>query len=183
MILIGVVVAGWGSFETPTPTAADNGGATVEFWRLLTVGSATLPVLTLSSPITALEEAAGPEYYRLRALVLGGAFVVSGFLILTAAAVGAEPAVMPLIARALLAWFGLALVSGRALGWNYSWVLPWAALSALLYWGHSSWWEVTAQPATHLPSMLLAIGLFATGIAAYTLSPWRIRRLIGYLRA
>ncbi|MGK5444855.1 hypothetical protein ACSNN7_23930 [Micromonospora sp. URMC 105] len=183
MVLIGVVVGGWGAFEAPTPAATDTGGATVEFWRLLAVASASLPVLTLASPMEALEAAGGTAYHRLRSMVLGAAFACSSGCILTAAAVGVDPAVTPLIVRALLAWFGLALVSGRVLGWNYSWILPWGALSVLLYWGHSSstrdyrWWEFSAQPAGHLPSWLLAGGLFAAGVAAYALSPWRLHRL------
>ncbi|MDG4782018.1 hypothetical protein O7614_20370 [Micromonospora sp. WMMD961] len=182
MALIGVVVGVWGSIEAPTPTATDTGGASVEFWRLLAVGSASLPVLTLSSPLEALEATGGSSFHRLRSLVLCGVFAISSGCILTAAAVGVDAAVTPLIARALLAWFGLALISGRVLGWTYSWILPWATLCVLLYWGHSSssgdfhWWEFTAQPIGHLPSTLLAVGLFTAGVAAYNLSPWRIHR-------
>jgi len=183
MLAIAVVVGCWGWFEAPTPAATTSGGATVQFWRLLTVGSASLPVLTLASSMEALEAAAGPPYHRLRNLVLAAAFALSSGCVITAAAVGVDPAVTPLIGRALLAWFGLALISGRLLGWTYAWILPCAALCALLYWGHSAnagdyrWWEFTAQPAGHLPSWLLASGLLAAGITAYTLSPWRVRSL------
>jgi hypothetical protein len=182
MVLIGVAVAGWGLFEAPTPSASDGAGATVQFWRLLSVGSGSLPVLTLASPMKVLEEGAGPAYHRLRAAVLAGAFVISSALMLIASVVSVGLEVTPLIARALLGWFGLALVSGRVFGWNYSWILPWVVMSALLYWGPSNqqgyhWWEFTAQPATHAPSLLLTVGLFVVGIVAYTMSPWRIRRL------
>jgi hypothetical protein len=73
----------------------DGGAHRRQFWRLLAVGSATLPVLTLASPMKSLEEAAGSAYYRLRAATLGAAFAVSSTVILTAGAVGADPAVTP----------------------------------------------------------------------------------------
>lgn len=180
MVSIGVIVWAWGAFETSVPAANVAGGAKIQFWRLLAVGSACLPVLTLESSMEALEAAGGSHYQRLRSAVLGGAFLVSSACILVAAAVGIGLAVTPLIARALVAWFGLALISGRLLGWNYSWILPWAALCALLYWGHSSgagdyrWWEFSAQPAAHLPSLMLALTLFAIGLVAYWMSPWRV---------
>jgi hypothetical protein len=182
MLAIGIGVMGWGTFEVPTPAATESGGTAVQLWRLLAVAAAALPALTLASPMETLEAAAGPPYHRLRSAVLAGAFVLSSFCIITGAAIGVHPAVIPLIARALLAWFGLALISGRVLGWNHAWILPCAAMAVLLYWGHTGnadhqWWEFTAQPADHLESLLLACGLFAGGLVAYVLSPWRINRI------
>jgi ABC-type amino acid transport substrate-binding protein len=133
MIVVGVVVGGWGSFEACTPAATDSGGSQVPIWRLLAVGSALLPVLTLASPLQALEAAASLPYHRVRCFVLAGALATSSACILTGAVVGLDVAVASLIARALLAWFGLALVSGRVLGWSHSWVLPSAVMCVLLY--------------------------------------------------
>jgi len=134
-----LIAVGWGAYATVVPAATDSGGANVEFWRLLGVGSGTLPVLTLASPMHALEAAGGAAYHRLRGWVLGGA---------------------------------------------YSWIPPWVAVCAILYWGHGAsggyrWWEFTVQPAGHLPSLLLAVGLCVAGLAAYALTPWRIRHLAG----
>lgn len=184
MVLIAAVAVGWGAYATVVPAATDSGGANVEFWRLLGVGSGTLPVLTLASPMHALEAAGGAAYHRLRGWVLGGAFAVSAACVLTAMTVAVDPTLTPLVARALLAWFGLALLGGRVLGWAYSWIPPWVALCAILYWGHGAsggyrWWEFTVQPAGHLPSLLLAVGLCVAGLAAYALTPWRIRYLAG----
>lgn len=130
-----------------------------------------------------LEAAGARPFHRLRSLVLGLAFLLSSASVLTATAIGVDGAAALLIARALPAWFGLALLSGRILGWTHSWILPWAALCVLIYWGHSGnpgeyrWWEFTAQHIDHLPSALLAGTLFAAGLLAYTLSPWRAHRL------
>ncbi|BCL15774.1 hypothetical protein [Micromonospora sagamiensis] len=188
MIVIGVVVGGWGSLEASTPAATDSGGSQVPIWRLLAVGSGLLPVLTLASPLQALEAAAGLPYHRTRCFVLWGALAISSACILTAATVGMDVAVAPVIVRALLAWFGLALVSGRVLAWSYSWVLPSAVMCVLLYWGHDRtgrtyrWWEFTAHPVGHLPSMVLAGILLTAGLTAYALSPWRIHRVTQFLR-
>ncbi|MFG3702296.1 hypothetical protein ACGF5C_31075 [Micromonospora sp. NPDC047620] len=183
VIVLAVVAAVWGSFEASTPAASDSRGSTVPLWRLLAVGAALVPALTLASPMEALEAAAGRSYHRLRNAVLAGATVTSSVCFLTGAALGANLEAIPLIARALPAWLGLALISGRILGWNYTWVAPCGVVCVLLYWGPSSgegfrWWEFTAQEAGDLPSLLLSVGLFASGLAAYSLTPWRVRNIL-----
>ncbi len=138
-------------------------------------------MLTLISPIAALEEAAGVAFYRLRLVVLTGTLILSSVFILMGAWVGVGVAVLPIIQRSVLAWFGLSLISGRIFGWNASWIFPCGTLCVLIYWGHGTqgyqWWEFTAQPANHLPSALLALSLLLAGVLSVTLSPWRIYRL------
>lgn len=183
MIVIGVVVGGWGALGASVPAATSSGVAEVPLWRLLAVGSASLPVLTLASPLQALETTATSSYYLLRRLVLCIAFAISSICILVGAVVGIGPGAAPVLARALLVWFGLALVSGRVLSWTYSWVLPCVIMCVLHYWGHDPsghgyrWWEFTVHPAGHLPSMILAFACLVAGLAAYALSPWRINTL------
>ncbi|WP_328474917.1 hypothetical protein OHA21_16495 [Actinoplanes sp. NBC_00393] len=182
MVLIGAVVAGWGQFEAPTPAAVDGGGTSVAFWRLFAVGSATVPVLALTSPLQSLETTAGTAFHRVRAIVLAAAFVLSCACVLAGAVIGVGATVVPVLLRALLAWMGLALVGGRVFGWSRCWILPWATMCGVLYWGHSGsgeglrWWEFTGQPIEHLPSLLLSLGLFAAGLLAGVLTPWRIHR-------
>jgi hypothetical protein len=179
MVIIGASVGAWGSLEASTPSAASSGGSQVPIWRLLAVGSAVLPTLTLASPLQALEAAAGTPFYRIRNYVLGGAFAISSACMLAGAIIELGMGVGPLVARALVAWFGLALLSGRVLGWSYSWILPSAIMCVLLYWGHDRrgqdyrWWEFSAHPVSHLPSLIIAAILFVGGLVAYMLSPWR----------
>src|SRR3954471_20784757 len=78
MIAIGLVIAVWGAREVTAPAVTETGASTVQFWRLFAVASATLPVLTLASPMSELEAAGGPAYHRLRSLVLATAFLISG---------------------------------------------------------------------------------------------------------
>ncbi|WP_432988433.1 hypothetical protein [Dactylosporangium sp. CA-233914] len=180
---VGLTVYGFGSYEAVTPAATDTGSTTVQFWRLLAVGSGVLPVLTLAGSMTDLEAIGGRSYHRLRALVLGVAFVGSSACFLAAVAAGVGTSAMWQTARALIAWFGIALVSGRVLGFTYAWLLPFATLCAMLYWGFDSdagqyrWWEFTAQPAGHPASGILAIVLLVVGLAMFTSSPWRVYRL------
>jgi hypothetical protein len=114
--------------------------------------------------------------------VLAGAFAVSGGCLLTEAAVGPDPGRRCWPPGAMPAWVGLAIFCGRLLGRIYSWSRRWVALCVRLYWGATGggtyrWWEFPAQPAGHLPSVLLAAGLFALGFAVYALSPWRLYRI------
>jgi hypothetical protein len=176
---VAVTVALFGTLEVGAPSSSGD-GTLVSFWRLFSVVSGTLPVLFLSSQLSELEEAAGAEFRRVEAIALGTAFLVSGVLLVGGCLFVADPTAAGKAARALLAWFGLGLVSGRVLGWRFCWVLPWVALSALLYWGFDSgaqayaWWEFTAQPIAHTPSLLLSVGLCLGGGVAYHLTPWRL---------
>lgn len=181
-IIASLLTAAFGSFEVATPNAAGE-GTTVQFWRLFSVVAGSLPVLTLASSLSDLEAAAGAEFHWYRAMLLVGSFLFSSLLFLSAAAFAGGSTIALSMARALLAWFGLALITGRLLGWAFCWIGPWLALSTLLYWGYDSeadsyrWWEMTAQPPGHLPSLLLSIGLLFVGLAAYALTRWRIFQL------
>lgn len=181
-VLTGVLLAYFGSTDVATPTAARN-RAPVAFWRLLSVVAGSLPVLTLVSPLQALEAASGWRVSRCRLAVLLGSLLFCSAALLLGAALGAGISVIGPMTRAVLAWFGLALLTGRLLGWRFGWLGPWVALTALLYWGYSGerqvfrWWEFTAHPLEHMPSLLLSVALGLAGAVAYAASPWRRWRL------
>jgi hypothetical protein len=181
-VLTGALVACFGSIEVATPTATGE-GTTVQFWRLFSVAAGSLPVLSLTSSLQDLEAVAGAQFHRCRRLILGIVFLVSGLLVLAGAAFTGDITVVERAARALLAWFGLALISGRLFGWRLSWVAPWVAVCAILYWGYDGdgrsfrWWEFTAQPIGHVPSLVLTALLLSAGLIAYYLTPWRISHL------
>src|SRR6185503_16474114 len=89
----------------------------------------------------------------------------------------------PLV-RSVLAWFGLALVSGCLLGWRLSWLVPAMAGSALTYWTSDDlapWWDV-AGPSTSLASAVVSVACLALGLGAYRLTAWRRRSLFAALR-
>src|SRR5690349_18640706 len=67
---IAAVIAVWGSHSSAVPSASDYRGNSVQYWRLLSLGSAILPALSLASPMAALEEAAAEPFWRLQAVVL-----------------------------------------------------------------------------------------------------------------
>lgn len=178
-VLLGALSAWIGLLELPVPAAA-AGGSTIPVWQLLGVAVGAAPVLALHSHARDLE-ARTDVHRRTEHRYLAG---------LTAACFGAHLALAALtlpaantgvLARALLGWLGVALVSGRVLGWRSGWVLPAVVMSVLSFWGPAggghSWWEFTAQPLHDVPSLLLAVLLLATGLAAHALTPWRLSPL------
>lgn len=181
-VLTGVLLAYFGNTEVATPAAASD-GAPVAIWRLSSIVAGSLPVLTLVSPLQAVEAASGWRFCRCRLTVLLGSLLLCSVTLLLGAALGAGTSVIGPMTRAVLAWFGLALLAGRLIGWRFGWLGPWVALTALLYWGYNGerqvfrWWEFTAHPLEHMPSLFLSAGLCLAGSVAYAASPWRRWRL------
>lgn len=187
VVAIGATIALWGSHSTAVPSAAGSSGSTVEYWRLLSLGSAVVPALGLASPMAALEQAAAEPYWRLQALVLTSQVALSTAIVSGAAGIGVGAEASVAVARASLAWCGLAMISGRLMGWNASWILPVGSLCVLVYWGSSGdgtyrWWEFTAQPAADLSSAVLAGLLCAAGVVSYALTAWRTAWLRAHLQ-
>jgi hypothetical protein len=94
-----------------------------------------------------------------------------------------RPQALAVLARAWLAWFGLALLAGALLGWRLAWALPSGAAVVLWYWGLQGndqyrWWEFSSRPYDDVPSLLLSVALLAIGVTAYIATPWRRRRWI-----
>jgi len=179
-VALGVATAVWGSWEAATPAALDGNETHVPLWRLFAVGSAILPVLSLTGPLDTLEAAAGPAYFRLRHTVLFATFAVSFACIVYGGALQAEAGTVPLVVRATPAWFGLALLSARILGRRSAWILPWAVMCALIYWGPRGqgayhWWDFSASPPATTSTAWLSAALFALGVGAHLLTPWRVR--------
>lgn len=180
---VAVLAALFGSTKVGLPTAG-GGAPTVSFSRLFAVAAGVVPALTLVSRMSDLEAAHGRSFARCRTIVLTAALALSGALVVLGTFVGGGGLDGALgTSRAVLGWFGLALVSGRLLGWNQSWALPWTVTAAVLYWGFDSnqaryrWWEFTAQPADHVPSAALVLVLLLAGMIAYSLTPWHLRAL------
>ncbi|PFG32390.1 hypothetical protein ATL42_0220 [Sanguibacter antarcticus] len=142
-----------------------------------------LPALVLTSQLAALEDAAGHALRRMEVRGLTLLFLGGSTLMIGASAFASGSATVPTTARALIAWFGLALLSGRLLGWRFCWVGPCLVLCILIYWGYDSsggtywWWEFTAHGPDPMASWRLSVGLLVTGVAAFWLTPWRIATL------
>ena len=175
-ILLGLLTAWLGSRTAPVPTADFGDSAGVLMWRLMAMGVGILPALGLHSTLCDLEQTHTSVHKtaeRRHLLVL----VVACFLVfLVLGSMTLHVALVPAVLRALLAWLGLGLVSGRLLGWRLAWVLPVAAMSLIIYWGATGdgykWWDFTARPPGDPSSWLLSATLLAAGAAAYCASPW-----------
>ncbi len=179
-VIIGVLTAWLGTSLAPVPTAVDAGQATVPVWRLLALGAAVLPVLALHSQLADLEVVATRRLRRLQRGYLAGMGSTCALIYLGLSATTLPVTALAVAARAWIAWFGLALLSGAVLGWRLAWVLPAIAAVIVIYWGYMgdgyAWWEFSARPHDDLLSLILSVGLLAVGVAAYSATPWRRRR-------
>ena len=178
MVILGALVAWVGMIEAPLPTAVEQGKATVPLWRMAAMGAAVLPLLALHSPLADLEQVATRRLRAMQRLCLVVLNCVSAGIFLGFCALGMHPALVGIIARSWIAWFGLGLVAGAMLGWRLSWTLPALVAVGLWYWGYSGdqqyhWWEFSARPHDDLPSLLLSVALLAAGLLAYAATPWR----------
>lgn len=137
---------------------------------------AVTPAGLLVSQLASLEAAATRSYRRVNSLFFYGtaALCLLGYLVIIAGAF--TPSFLAMMGRGMVGWLGLAMVSGRVLGWDRSWLLPLGAFVVLTFWGHQGaenyeWWEFTARPFDDPATGLLVAGLALCGIAAFHLSP------------
>ena len=181
-VTVGILVACFGTLAVGAPSASPR-GTTIPLVRLSSVAPGMLPVLVLTSQIAELEAAAGRALRRLETWVLVLTFMAAGLLMTAGCLVSTGSEAVPTTVRSLVAWFGLALISGRVLGWRFCWLVPCLMLSVLIYWGYDSptnayhWWEFTAVRSDSLPAGLLSVGFLAAGAAMYWFTPWRVAAL------
>ncbi|AYY13207.1 hypothetical protein EF847_11360 [Actinobacteria bacterium YIM 96077] len=184
--LVSVVTVVVGHHEVANPVPIAEGVATLPVWRLLSLIVAIMPAVLLHSPLGELESAAVREYWRVQHLYLAGSVVLylGSFTVVAWLGLGGDTALIAL--RAMIAWLGLALLSGRMFGWSRSWLLPLVSVAILLFWGMDTgstyvWWEFSARPHDDWKSAVVAGGLALLGAAIYWARSWR-RHLLHPLR-
>ncbi|MEW2128877.1 hypothetical protein [Streptomyces sp. NPDC005435] len=185
------IVAGWvaviacdvafGSARLVFPFSGSGSSAT-PLRHEIPLALAVMSVGGLGSVMNSLEEGAAKGFRRVEIAYLAGAVsAVTLSLVVTEFFVSPGGTVL-LLVRAFLIWVGLALLSGRAWGWRFSWILPLATLFPLTYWqvdgaGRFRWWDWTDQPGTSIPCWGIAAGSLLAGGIAMALTPWRVARL------
>jgi hypothetical protein len=182
MILLGTLTAWLGTREASLPSLVAQGRAVIPLWRMLAMGAAVMPVISLQSRLADLEVVTTRSLRRLERLYMIGAGTGCAVIYLGISATTLHPLLLLVIARSWLAWFGLAVIAGVALGWRLAWTLPIALAAALWFWGMQNgggyrWWEFSARPYDDVPSLVLSIGIFAAGLITYWATPWRRRQL------
>ncbi|TXS44258.1 hypothetical protein [Streptomyces sp. t39] len=151
---------------------------------MLAMFAGVLPVLSLHSRMAALEAVGTTRFHRGRALRLSILWAMSMTIFLGTCAMSVEGRVLEVMAGALPGWTGLGLLSGRMFGWRQGWILPALVLLLVSYWsvqditGSYPWWDFTRSPLEQPTSLGMSLGLLAVGIAAYRMTPWRLRRLL-----
>ena len=183
-VLLGVLTAWIGLREVPVPIALEHGNATLPMWRLLAMGVGILPALSLHSNLRDLEETSTERHRRAERRYLLGLSLACAGVYLVIASLTLHLWLLAIVSRSLSGWLGLALMSGRILGWRLAWAFPVAASCILAYWGAAAgtgnnyaWWEFSARPHDDVPSLLLTACLLAGGVLAYSATPWRWKRL------
>lgn len=182
LILAVCLLQAWAGGHTITvPTADDTGGLTLAYRNLLPLVPAVLAVASLHSPMAALEAAGSDAVHRAKALhaVAMTVFAAVSLLLAEALAAGFGPALAAV--RSLLVWTGLALVGGRVFGWPSAWSLPLATVFPLTYYnrdgrGQVYGWNWISLPPDDVGAWLIAAAALACGAAAFSLTPWRLRR-------
>ncbi|WBB97000.1 hypothetical protein O7543_19680 [Solwaraspora sp. WMMA2080] len=160
----------------------ENGQVSVPLWRMLAMAASVFPVLALQSNLGALESVATAHLKRLTWLYAVAMAITCWLLYLVPAGITLPIEALAITLRALIAWYGISLLSGVILGWRLAWAMPVTTIVFLWYWGYSSqgyylWWEFTARPPNDVPSLILSGALLLIGIVAYSATPWRRYRL------
>ncbi|MBD0672205.1 hypothetical protein [Streptomyces sp. CBMA156] len=171
---------GFGSVGMSLPGAYDD--STLQLRMVLAAAWAGLAAGSLHSGMSSWEAAGGRRVRRAERAQLLAAVVVALGLSGGAELIAASPASAVVVGRALLIWWGIAVLSGRLLGRQQAWVLPVATIFPLSYLGWDGsgsvrWWNWPwAGPWSAGCWVLVAVSL-AVGAAAWWLTPWRWRAL------
>ncbi|MEW1610811.1 MULTISPECIES: hypothetical protein [unclassified Streptomyces] len=154
-----------------------DGATPIPVWTLLSSFAAVLPCLCLHTPMGELEAMGGKVYERRRLARFFLAAVASCLAHLAVLALFAPDRTLAAVALALPGWLGLALLSGRVLGWRQSWLLPTVYLAVVGSTGakdasgRSVWWDFTEGfTAGGLATVTGTAVLLACGTAAFRTS-------------
>lgn len=178
-LVLALITVWWGFATASLPSASP--GARIPLYRFMAMGTAIVPVLALYSPLHDLEGPATDQYWRTERVYLALMAATSSVVYLALASITLPATTLVLVGRSIFGWIGLALVSGRVLGWRLAWVLPVATIFVLLYWGSVDhgygyrWWEFSARPHDDIAALLVSVVLLAAGAAAMWATPWRLR--------
>lgn len=158
-------------------------GATVQLqvWMILACGLATLPAALANSELADLEQTATDSLRRHESLLLLVGAGVTGVILAGAVwlRIGGDAALISL--RIFIAWFGMALLSSRALGTDRFWVLPGIALVIVAVTNRTPaplWAQVVTGAPEHWPSLLCSTAALTVGAVAHYLTPWRLHALL-----
>ncbi|MFJ5885346.1 hypothetical protein [Kitasatospora cineracea] len=158
------------------------GDSTLQLRMVVAVAWAVLAAGSLHSTMGGWEAAAGSRLRQVERthLVAAGslAAVLAGSVELAVAGTGSAV----VLVRAVLTWWGLAVLSGRVLGRPQSWVLPALTLFPLSYLGWDTggalrWWNWPWASPGSVPCWTLTTGCLALGALAWLLTPRRWRAL------
>jgi hypothetical protein len=177
-IVCGALTAWLGTYHATLPSLADHGRAIIPLWRLLAMGAAITPVMSLHSQLADLEVVSTRHLRSFEHRYLAGANLGSAAIYFGMSALTLPPSVLMIMARSWLAWCGLALLAGALIGWRLAWTLPVIIAIVLWYWGFQGsdqyrWWEFSARPFSDMLSVLLSAAVLTLGVAGYWLTPWR----------
>lgn len=180
-VVFAVAAALWGVLDAPLPNATGASNGSVPAWRLMSLASGVLPALALHSPLQQLEQVATRNLLR----ATTGYFIIiaaiSWLLFLVGANVALNGDLVLVVARSLLAWCGLSLMSGRIIGWRLGWVLPAIVFCVVIALGTVDegsafpWWDFTAASWNSLSTAALSLAILVGGILSIVLDPWRVR--------
>lgn len=150
--------------------------------RELPVAFAAIAAGSLHSRMNQLELAASRALRRYETLHLLTVILATVVLVGSTELAVSDGTLAIVLTRALLVWFGLALLSGRFFGRWLSWILPVATIFPITYFGQDEqgrvqWWDWTGQPPSSVGCAAIAVVSMAVGIGAFYLTPWHLHAL------
>ena len=179
LIAVAAAESFFGSQTVQLPAATAHGAITIPFLYELPIITASLIVGSMHSGMSTLEEAAATPFRRAQVNHVIFLLVLTEALTFAAARttvlIGDDFAAV----RGLAGWAGLALLAGRLLGWRLSWTLPAVTVFPLIYFGYDDdgrprWWNWPTATPHNAVAWTVTIALLLIGVAALSLTPWRL---------
>lgn len=152
----------------------------LQIWMILSCGLATIPAALADSELADSEQTATETVRRHESILLLVGVGMTGAILggTVWLRIGGDAALISM--RISMAWFGMALLSSRALSANRFWILPGTALVLVVATNQSPtppWAKVITGVPEHWPSWLYALVALVIGVSARYLTPWRLHTL------
>jgi hypothetical protein len=186
LLALSLLVLVMGSKTITLPAANTGGFKELAYHSLAPLGAAALAGGCLASGMAIQERAGARNLSRAKNRYLLAISALTLALVGGTAAVTISALAAVAHTRALLIWYGLALLSARLFRPDQAWILPLATLFPLQFLGQDRldkpyWWNWLDQTTASTPTWTIAGVAVAMGAAAVVATPWRLHTLTRYL--
>lgn len=159
---------------------ADGVPVGAPIWAYLPVLTATAATVSAHGPSRALDQCAARPVEMWNAVYAAALACLASGVAFGVFAAGYGPVLGLATARNVTAWTGLALLTARVVGPQWSWAPSVGAVFVLEWFGRdsdgvSSWWAFATTSTSDLRTWALVALLVAAGLCATATSPWHVK--------